>query len=254
MTQKKSSSPRRGKKKQQADQQLEHDGKVVMKLEVMDADIMSIPPDDKAFNEALSMVLQYGNYRHEYTPVQRIQAAMAYLDSGSYNAASRRMLIPVATIHRWSKEPWWGVALQSCMVAKNKELEGSLSRIALKTVKELEDRALNGQKVLDRIVTKAPKAKKGEKQESNKVEFVERREPLKAETLLSILNTVVDKRKLVSDANKQILAEAEGTGEEEQQNITSNIEDAIMKAMGKVQPLAGVTNAHLTVDDEDNEE
>lgn len=107
----------------------------------------------------------------------RIEAAISWLITGSWEAASKLCGIPASTIRQWSTSSWWEDVLTEAKTKKQAELDAVWTGLIHDATKELRDRVENGEVHLTRT---------GEK----------RRIPLKARDLATVVAMAVEKRAL----------------------------------------------------------
>lgn len=84
--------------------------------------------------------------RQSYTPQQKMQAAMAYVTTGSVTSAARHCpQVGMKTISHWkNKAAWWPEAVQHCRKMKSEELDGLLTNIIHSCNDAILDRLTNG--------------------------------------------------------------------------------------------------------------
>lgn len=107
----------------------------------------------------------------------RLDAALAWLITGSTVEASKVCGVPDRTIRDWMTKDWWEPVLEEARKAKQKELDAVWTRIIHKAAIEINDRLDNGDSVLNKngAVVKLP---------------------VKAKDLSFILSVITDKRNL----------------------------------------------------------
>ena len=108
----------------------------------------------------------------------RIQAAIAWLITGSVDEASKLCNIPPRTIRDWMTKGWWEEVLSEAKTVKQKELDALWTGLIHKSTSELRKRLDDG----DPIMTK-----------TGTVAFM----PVKAKDLAVITAIAVDKRALL---------------------------------------------------------
>lgn len=106
---------------------------------------------------------------------QRIEAAIAWLITGSCEEASKLCEIPVRTIRSWQKEDWWDDILDQAKGIKQKELDALWTGLIHKATSALNDRIDKGDVHITRQGT-------------------QERIPVKARDLAAIVERLVDKR------------------------------------------------------------
>ena len=77
---------------------------------------------------------------HGYTPDQRMQAALAWVISGTAAEASRICNIPSSTISDWTHQSWWGSLVGEARRLKDEELDRKLSQVIDLSLKRLVER------------------------------------------------------------------------------------------------------------------
>ena len=77
---------------------------------------------------------------HGYTPDQRMQAALAWVVSGTGAEASRICNIPATTISDWTHQPWWESLVVEARRLKDVELDRKLSGVIDKCMQRLAER------------------------------------------------------------------------------------------------------------------
>lgn len=77
---------------------------------------------------------------HGYTPDQRMQAALAWVVSGTAAEASRICNIPATTISDWTHQPWWDGLVGEARRLKDVELDRKLSGVIDKAMQRLAER------------------------------------------------------------------------------------------------------------------
>lgn len=86
-----------------------------------------------------------------YTAFQRIDAAKAYMETGSFKDAAALSTVPYATIVSWSRSAeWWKVALKELREEKNDKLDGKITKVMDKVLTALEERLENGDSKLNK--------------------------------------------------------------------------------------------------------
>lgn len=108
----------------------------------------------------------------------RMEAAVAWLITGSTLEASKLCNVPQRTIHDWTKTAWWEDLLIEARSVKQQELDALWTGLIHDATGELRDRVRNGEQKLDR---------KGEV----------RRIPVCAKDLAFIASIAVEKRALM---------------------------------------------------------
>lgn len=106
---------------------------------------------------------------------QRLEAAIAWLITGSTEDAEKLCNIPARTIRSWQQEDWWADVIDQARGIKQKELDALWTGLIHKTTSQLKDRIDNGDVHITRQGTKE-------------------RLPVKAKDLAHITATLVDKR------------------------------------------------------------
>lgn len=114
----------------------------------------------------------------DYAVEDKIEAAIAWLITGSSEEAGKFCQIPGRTIRSWMQQPWWEDILKEAQGRKQKELDAVWTGLIHKTAVELRDRIDNGETVVN--------TKTG----------TERKVPVKAKDLAIVMSIVVDKRAL----------------------------------------------------------
>lgn len=77
---------------------------------------------------------------HGYTPEQRMQAALAWVVSGTAAEASRICGIPERTIADWAHCSWWGALVAEARRLKDEELDRKLTQVIDLAMKRLVER------------------------------------------------------------------------------------------------------------------
>jgi transposase-like protein len=83
----------------------------------------------------------------EWSPEQKLDAVIKYLETGSIKQTSDILSIPYHTVRNWRYEDWWHKAERSCREELNMEAEVKLRGVAKSAAKELEDRLSQGEVV-----------------------------------------------------------------------------------------------------------
>lgn len=112
----------------------------------------------------------------DYTVEDKIEAAIAWLITGSSVEAGKLSGVNDRTIRNWMQQPWWEDILREAQGRKQKELDALWTGLIHKTATEIKDRIDNGETVI---------TKTGEK-----------KIPVKAKDLAVIMAIAVDKRAL----------------------------------------------------------
>lgn len=115
--------------------------------------------------------------RREYSVEEKIEAAIAWLITGSSEEAGKLCNTPGRTIRSWMQQTWWEDILREAQGRKQKELDAVWTGLIHKTALELRDRVDNGETVF----TKTGEARKV---------------PVKAKDLAIVMSIAVDKRAL----------------------------------------------------------
>lgn len=84
-----------------------------------------------------------------YSELDKIQAAAAYVATGSSDKAGEMINIPGRTIRTWTKEDWWPSALAQAREDMSDELDGKYTEVVHKAVLELIDRIENGDEIIN---------------------------------------------------------------------------------------------------------
>lgn len=105
----------------------------------------------------------------------RIEAAIAWLITGSIDKASKLCNIPPRTIRDWTKTEWWEDVIREAQTIKQKEIDARWTGLIHTATEQLQDRIDNGETVIDKFGK-------------------ERKLPIKAKELAIILSIAVDKR------------------------------------------------------------
>lgn len=143
-------------------------------------------------------------YGVEWGVEDRIEAAIAWLITGSTDEAEKLCGIPSRTIRSWQKTDWWDDILDQAKGIKQKEVDALWTGAIHKATAELKDRLLNGDWHLTRQGT-------------------QERIPVKARDLVTITATLVDKRAM---ARGQATTRSEKvTVEEKLDRIGSKLEE-----------------------------
>lgn len=112
----------------------------------------------------------------DYTVEDKIEAAIAWLITGSSVEAGKLSGVNDRTIRNWMQQTWWEDILKEAQGRKQKELDALWTGLIHKTATEIKDRIDNGETVI---------TKTGEK-----------KIPVKAKDLAVIMAIAVDKRAL----------------------------------------------------------
>lgn len=89
--------------------------------------------------------------RSKWTPEQKMEAAVAYVCTGSAKAAATLCEVPRSTISSWVADAeWWPDAIGEARRRKQKELDGKLTGVIDSTLRQLQDRIANGDEVVGR--------------------------------------------------------------------------------------------------------
>ncbi len=107
----------------------------------------------------------------------KLEAAIAWLMTGSFDSASKLCNIPARTIRDWSQSAWWEDVLADANSKKQKELDACWTGLIHDATSSLRDMVQNGEAVL----TKNGNVK---------------RVPIKARDMATIINMAVEKRAL----------------------------------------------------------
>lgn len=112
---------------------------------------------------------------HDFTT--KLEAAIAYLMTGSAEEAGRMVNVPGRTIREWTKESWWEDVIKEAQTVKQKELDAIWTGLIHKAADKLRTTIDEGETVL---------TKNGE------IKI-----PVKAKDLAIIMSIAVDKRALM---------------------------------------------------------
>lgn len=115
--------------------------------------------------------------RREYSIDEKIEAAIAWLVTGSSEEAGKFSGVPGRTIRYWMQQTWWEDILKEAQGRKQKELDAVWTGLIHSTAKQIKDRIDNG----DSYVSKTGELK---------------RVPVKAKDLAVVMAIAVDKRAL----------------------------------------------------------
>ena len=86
-----------------------------------------------------------------YTALHRLDAAKAYIETGSFNEASALSTVPATTIRSWARSAvWWKQAVKELREEKNDKLDGKITRVMDKVLTALEERLEHGDSKLNR--------------------------------------------------------------------------------------------------------
>jgi len=110
-----------------------------------------------------------------YPIEQVINLAVAYISSGSLRGAAKVAAVNASVAQDWSKQQWFSDVLDLVRFEHQKKLDGKMTALLEKSVKELEDRLTKGD--VD--------ARTGE------------RRPVSASQIASVFATIYDKRALI---------------------------------------------------------
>lgn len=115
----------------------------------------------------------------KYTPEQKVQAAMAFVLTGTSVKAEKLVNIPAKTIRWWKAQAvWWPDLIRECRKYKQDELDARYTKLLDATVGELEDRVVHGNSVFN---------KDGQQEKL----------PLSGKELAVIMAIIFDKRQLL---------------------------------------------------------
>lgn len=106
---------------------------------------------------------------------QRIEAAIAWLITGSTVEAEKLCNIPARTIRAWMQESWWDDVLDQAKGIKQKEIDALWTGLIHQATEQLKDRIKDGDEYVDRHGNT-------------------HRVPVKAKDLAAIIERLVDKR------------------------------------------------------------
>ena len=146
--------------------------------------------------------------RREYTIDEKIEAAVAWLVTGSAEEAGRLCSMPSRTIRYWMQQEWWEDLLREAQGRKQKELDAVWTGLIHRIATELRDRVDNGDSVISRngAIVKVP---------------------VRAKDLSLVMGIAVDKRAL---ARGQATSRTEKVSIDERINKLANK----LEATGKV--------------------
>ena len=85
-----------------------------------------------------------------YTQAQKMDAILAFMDTGSVTQASKISGVKFHTLRLWRKMDWWKEAEQELREELNRGFESKASDIALKAMDQLQDRLVNGDAEMNR--------------------------------------------------------------------------------------------------------
>lgn len=108
----------------------------------------------------------------------RMQAAIAYLITGSSEEAGKMCNVTGRTIRYWMQEPWWEALLDEAKGVKQKELDALWTGLIHKATDKLRERISDG----DPVVTR-----------TGEIRYV----PVKAKDLAVVTAIAVDKRAIL---------------------------------------------------------
>lgn len=77
---------------------------------------------------------------HGHTPEDRLRAALAWVVTGTSQAASDVCGIPASTIRDWSNQEYWGALVSEARQLKQDELDAKLTNIIDKCAQRLTER------------------------------------------------------------------------------------------------------------------
>lgn len=75
---------------------------------------------------------------------QRIEAVTTWLATGNLTLTAAAINIPLDTVQRWRRTPWWNELVESIRSEENLQLDGKLAKVVNKSVDQLLDRVENG--------------------------------------------------------------------------------------------------------------
>ena len=86
----------------------------------------------------------------KYSYPEKLEAAIAYLMTGSSLGASAKCGINSRTIRDWTHQGWWEDVLADAKAVLNDKLDGNYTRIIHKGIDTVLDRLENGEKKVNR--------------------------------------------------------------------------------------------------------
>ena len=89
--------------------------------------------------------------KRSYGLKEHMQAAMAYIITGTYKGASKLAGIPRTTLRDWSDEDWWSDAITEAKKRKNDELDATLTVVIHKAIQGASEAVERGDPVKMKI-------------------------------------------------------------------------------------------------------
>jgi len=132
------------------------DDEVIRGMEELEVDLIDIEYSDEQMNIDLKDMYHKNS---PYTPEQKIQAAQAYLITGTSVQAQKYCGIKADIIRGWkANSNWWPELFITVRKAKNDELDANFSAVIHSSVGEVADRVQNGDSKLqkDGSIIKVP--------------------------------------------------------------------------------------------------
>jgi len=181
---------------------------------------VSIPDLKDRVRRDKALMAEMFRCNQKYNVVQKMQAAMGYVLTGTSYGASKLSGVPAFTIRKWKSEStWWQNAVEEARKRKQDQLDGILTGILDKALGEIVDRLIDG----DEVVV----ARTGTKI----------RKKIGARDLIGIFSSLYEKRALLR-GDPTARTERNST-EKDLQNMVKKLEEASMRILA--QPKAEVT-------------
>lgn len=95
----------------------------------------------------------------KYTPEQKVNAAMAYVLTGTIKATAKKIGMPQQTLNEWKlKATWWDDTVAECRKRKQDELDARYTVLIHEIIEQVQDRVINGDTKVSRdgVITKIP--------------------------------------------------------------------------------------------------
>lgn len=163
---------------------------------------------------------------------KKIEAVTAYLSLGTLPLAAALVKVPLNTVIKWKKQPWWIEMTQKIQEEDNQELDVKFSKIIKKTLDVIEDRLENGNFQMD--------------QKTGRVLRI----PVNVGDSHRIMSDLVDKRKVIRHEPTQIKEKKEQVND----RLINLAEQFAKFAMGKdrIDDLKEVKEVYENLEDNTN--
>jgi len=103
------------------------------------------PPIEELDLKNLNNVKEYGRYTWE----KKYSTVVIYLQCGNMRMTAEKTGVNAATIENWRKSAWWEDMVQEIKNTDTAEHNNKLSKLIKKSLDVMEDRLINGEKVLN---------------------------------------------------------------------------------------------------------